>query len=205
MEHDFEGTTENPRGFGGREDPDQEQEKATPDEQQDFEMLSVRSRKMMFGEGKDQILKMMGSSESPSKGMGQAASMLIKSLISSSKEQGREIGPDAALNAGGSVIDDLNELGKANGVFQYDSPDDEEQEMKDAIAWGVKLYGDGMIANNELTPEMSDMAKKEVVASINEDAKNGSLPKKSKMAESVGAAVEQPMGGIVNNEMNTGV
>jgi len=200
MEHILKGETEKPRGFGGREDPESGEIKASPDEQQDFEMLTIRSRKMMFGEGKDQILKMMGSSESPAKGIGQAASMLIKSLMTSSKEQGREIGPEAAMNAGSLVASELNDLGKANGIFQYDTPDDEEKELKDAVLWGVKLYGDGMVAAGELTPEMTGLAKKQVVESINEEAKSGALPKKKAMASAVGEAIAptaQP--GIVNN------
>jgi len=203
MEHELQGETVNPRGFGGKEDPDQGAEKASPEEQQDYEMLTIRARKMMFGDGKDQILKMMGSSESPAKGIGQAASMLVKSLISSSKEQGREIGPDAAINAGSYIASELNDLGKSNGIFQYDSPQDEEKELKDAVLWGVKLYGDGMIEGGELTSEMTDLAKKTVVESINEEAKNGKLPKKNEMAQAVGDAVQQPQG-IISGAMQSG-
>jgi len=204
MEHELEGETTNPRGFGGKEDPDQGAEKASPEEQQDYEMLTIRARKMMFGDGKDQILKMMGSSEAPAKGIGQAASMLVKSLISSSKEQGRDIGPDAAINAGSFIASELNELGKANGIFKYDTPQDEEKELKDAVLWGVKLYGDGMIESGEVTVEMSNLAKKQVVEEINKEAESGSLPKKNKMSQAVNNAVEQPQG-IVAGAMQSGV
>jgi len=205
MDEPLQGKTENPRGFGGTPDPVTEDEKlqASPEEQQDYEMLVVRGRKMIFGENKDDLLELMGSSEAPAKGLGQAASMIVKSLTSAAKEQGRDIGPDAAINAGTVIVNELNELAVANGVFKYESAKDEEDEIKDGVLWGVKLYGDGMVQNGELTPEISASAKQQVTEGIREDAQQN--PKKKKMASAVSEAMNPQPPGIIDGAMKSGV
>jgi len=54
MDGKIEDTTENPRSFGDTPDPvsEEEMERATPEEQQDYDLLTIRARKMMFGKGK---------------------------------------------------------------------------------------------------------------------------------------------------------
>lgn len=194
MEEILEGATENPRGFGDTpEDAMQDEtENATPAEQQDYDLLTIRARKMIFGKGKEKILELLGSSESPSKGIGKAGSMLMKSLIQSAKQQDRDISPEAAINAGAAIADDLNELAKANGVFQYDSPQEEEKELKDGVLYGVKLFGDGMIASGELTPEITSLAQKQVKDAIAEEGDQATTP--NTQMKPVNAAVNQAMG-----------
>ena len=204
MEGMLESGTEKPRGFGGTEDPtsEEEMEQATPEEQQDYDLLTIRARKMMFGKGKEKILTLLGSSESPAKGIGKAGSMLMKSLIQSSKQQGRDISPEAAVNAGAAIGEDLNELAKSAGVFQYDSPADEEKELSDGVLWGIKLFGDGMIADGELTPEISKLAKQQVQEGIaEEEAQGGGMPQKTKVAEAVGEGMNPKPPGLVNGVM----
>jgi len=200
-----EDTTGNPRGFGESEGVEMDDElKATPEEQQDYEILIIRSRKMMFGKGKEEILKLLGSSESPSKGIGKAGSMLIKALMQSGEQQGRKMSPDAAINAGAVVANDLNELAKANNIFQYDSPEEEEKQLKEGVLWGVKLYGDGMLEQNEISPEMQSLAKKQMVKAI-EDETGDKMP--NTQMKPVNAAVNQavnqpqPMQGLVGGAM----
>ena len=206
MEGMLESGTENPRGFGGTEDPasQEEMEQATPEEQQDYDLLTIRARKMMFGKGKEKILTLLGSSESPAKGIGKAGSMLMKSLIQSSKQQGRIISPEAAVNAGASIAEDLNDLAKANGVFQYDSPEEEEKELSNGVLYGVKLYGDGMIQDGELTPEISDLAKKQVQEGIAEEETQAGTPKKTKVASAVGEAMNPMPEGLIGGQMKAG-
>lgn len=203
MNGELQDKTENARGFGEAEGMESEDDmKATPEEQQDYEMLVIRSRKMMFGKGKEKILTLLGSSESPSKGIGKAGSMLIKSLMQSSKQQGREISPDAAINAGTAVAYDLNELAKANGVFQYDSPEEEEKELKEGIMWGVKLYGDGMIQSGEISPDMQNLAKKQVTQAIEEETGDKMPDTQMKPVNAaVNQAVNQPQQGMVGSAM----
>ena len=191
------GKTDNPRRFENGEEqmPENESMEATPEEQEDYDLLSIRGRKMIFGPAKDDILAMLGSSETPAKGMGQAASMIIKSLIQSAKQSGREISPDAALEAALDVVEDLNDLAKANDVFSYDSPKDEEQELADSVLWGVKYYGDGMVNSGELTPEIQDAANQEVQRAMAEEQ-----PKQTPIAAGVGQAMGPP-GGMINNAM----
>lgn len=205
MDEPLQGTTNNPRGFGGAPDPvsEEEKNKASPDEQKDYEMLVIRGRKIIFGENKDDLLEMMGSSEAPAKGLGQAASMIIKSLTSAAKEQGRDIGPDAAINAGTLIVTELNELAVNNGVFKYESQKDEDSEIKDGVLWGVKLYGDGMVQSGELTPEITEAAKAQVTQGIQENEQKG--PQKNKMASAVGEAMNQPQPGIIGGAMKEGM
>ena len=204
MDGKLEGATENPRGFGDTPDPasKEEMEQATPEEQQDYDLLTIRARKMMFGKGKEKILQLLGTSESPAKGMGKAGSMLMKSLIQSSKQQGRDISPEAAVNAAVSIAEDLNDLAKANNVFQYDSPEEEAKEISDGVLWGVKLYGDGMIQNGELTPEISDLAKKQVEEGIAEEGSQGDgTPQKTKVAQAVSEGINPKPPGLINGVM----
>lgn len=198
-------STENPRGFGGTPDPEPEtddegNELATEEEQLDYDLLTVRARKMMFGKGKEKILKMLGTSESPAHGIGKVGSMLIKSLMESSKQAGREIGGDVAINAAAEIVNDLNDLGKANNIFKYDSPEDEEKELADAMLYGVKFYGDGMLAAGEITPEMQKIAKQEVEEGLRSEGAGG--PKQTPIAAGVGQAM-QP--GVIDGAMKGAV
>jgi len=163
---------------------------------------------MMFGKGKEKILSLIGNSETPAKGMGKAASMLVKSLMQSSKQQGREITPEVAINAGAFIVSELNELGKAKGVFKYDSPEEEEKEIKEGVLYGVKFYGDGLVANGEISPEMQKMAEKEVIAGIAEETEakiRNEAPKKKGAAAAVSEAVNPKPQGLVGGMMEEGV
>jgi len=200
-------STENPRGFGGTPDPSPEtdadgNEYATEDEQMDYDLLTIRARKMIFGQGREKILKMLGTSESPAKGIGKVGSMLVKSLMDASKQAGREIAGDVAIHAAGEIAGDLNDLGTANKVFQYDSPEDEEKELADAMLWGVKFYGDGMISANEISPEMQKIAKQEVEEGLESEGK--SVPKKTPLAAGVSQAVNPQQPGLVGGAMQGG-
>jgi len=185
-------STEDPRGFGGTPDPEPMEDAdgnipATEAEQLDYDLLTVRARKVMFGKGKNKILKMLGTSEAPAQAIGKVGSMLVKSLMTSAKESGREISGDVAINAGGEIANDLNDLGKANGVFVYDDPESEKSELADAMLWGVKYYGDGMLAANEISPEMQKLAQDEVEEGLTEE--QGREPRKTPIAEGVAQAV----------------
>jgi len=203
----LESGTENSRSFGDTADPvsEEEREQATPEEQQDYDLLTIRARKMMFGKGKEKILTLLGSSESPAKGIGKAGSMLMKSLIQSSKQQGRIISPEAAVNAGAAIAEDLNDLAKANNVFQYDSPEEEEKELSNGVLYGVKLYGDGMVQDGELTPEISDLAKKQVREGIAEEEAQAGTPQKTKVSQAVSEGMNPKPPGLVNSVMEDGV
>lgn len=187
MEHMLEDKLQDPRGFGGAPDPEvEEQEQPTEQEQMDYDLLAVRARKMIFGPSKSKMLELMGAAESPSQGMGQAASMLIKTLMAAAKEAGREIPGETAIAAGTEVISDLNELAKNNGVFEYDDQQSEQKELEDAMIWGVKYYGDGMLAGNEITEDMQKQAEQQVVAGIREE--QGGM-KKNPIADGVSKGV----------------
>ena len=143
---------------------------------------------------------MLGTSESPAKAMGKVGAMLIKSLTMSAKEKGRQIAPDAAIAAGTEIVDDLNELAKANGVFKYDSPEDEQQELSDSLLWGVKFYGDGMLANGEITPEFQKMAQQQVQEGLAEEGVSQPTP----IAAGVNQAMEQStQTGLVSGAMGS--
>jgi len=212
MEQNFPDQTENPRGFGGTEDPQSENEdgsvNATEQEQMQYDMLTIRARKMMFGKAKDNILEMLGSSESPAKAIGQAGAMLMKSLLQASKQKGMHIANDVAIEAGTEIADDLNELGKSAGVFKYDDQESENAEMEDAMLWGVKYFGEGMVADGEITPEMMQSAQEQVAAGIESE---GGPKAPARKPNPIGDAVSQasqpapqaapPQGGLVGGQM----
>ena len=205
MEGKLEDTTENPRSFGDTSEPegDEQSLKATPEEQEDYELLTIRARKMIFGKTKEKVLSLLGSSQTPAEGIGKAGSLILKSLVSSAERSGREISPDAVINAGTAIAVDLNDLGKAKKVFQYDSPEEEEKQLKDGVLWGVKYYGDGMIKNGEITPDMQKMANQQVAQGIEEEQSKG--PQKSKVASAVSEAVNPAPQGLVGGTMQEGM
>lgn len=202
-----EGKTTNPRGFGGKELPDDDNNQASPEEQADYDMLVIRARKVIFGKGKEKVLKLLGTGESPAQSMGQAASMIMKMMISTAKDQGKEIGPEVAVNAGTEIVEDLNDLAKKKGVFEYDSPEDEKEQLADAVLWGVKYYGDGMIKTGELSPEMQQMGQKVMQEGIEgeqselDQKRSSKAPKKTKVAEAVGSEMDAMGGGLIGRQM----
>lgn len=186
------------RPFG--EDPgavDDESTVPTEEEQMNYDMLVIRARKMMFGKGRDNVLKLLGSSNTPAEGLGQAASMIVKSLTNAAKEAGREISGEVAINAGAEIVDDLSELAKSKGVYQYDSPEEEKQQIEEAMLYGVKHYGDGMIAAGELTPEIQEQAKQQVQEGLTEEQ----ATKKTPVAAGVEQAMAEKQDGLIANAM----
>ncbi len=150
--------TEQPRAFGNTPEPTDDNQ-PTEDEQMNYDLLAVRARKMMYGNSKDKILQLLGTGKQPAQSLGQTAAMIVRSLMTSAKQSGREIGGDVAINAGMEIIEDLNDLAKAKGVFKYDSPEEEKQQLEDAVLYGVKYYGDAAIQAGDITPEMQAEAK----------------------------------------------
>ena len=207
-------STENERRIGdeGEEqspdtsmDTEAEGEEATPEEQMDFDMLTVRARKMIFGKGRENILKTLGTAETPAKGMGRIGATIMKSLVSAAKDAGREISPDAAVAAAPEILQDLVDVAKSNKIFEFDTPEDEEKALTDAILWGVKYYGDGEIANGEITPQMREQAKQQVQAGL--AAEQARAPQKKPVAAGVEQAMTPPEkpAGLVSGAMQGGM
>jgi hypothetical protein len=197
MEPNFPDTTQDPRGFGGTEDPEPQENAdgsidATPEEQEQYDLLTVRARKIMFGKAKDDVLTMLGSAESPAQGIGQAGAMIMKTLYQAAKQNGMDIESDVMIEAGTEVADDLNELGKSAGVFEYDSQEEENKEMEDAMLWGVKYYGDGMVTGNEISPEMQKEAQRVTAEGI--ESEGGPQRKEDPIGEGVKQAMGPPGG-----------
>jgi hypothetical protein len=184
---------ERPRGFGDTPDPvaavdEDGDEMASPEEQADFDLMSVRGRKMVFGEGSEEILKMLSTSPDPAQGLGKATSMIVKSLVDSAKNSGRAIDSEVAINAGAEIIQDVAELAKAKGVYQYDDETEEEDAIASGMMWGVKFYGDGAIAAGELTPEWQAAAQQQVDEGLAEEG-SPETARKTPIAEGVSQAV----------------
>jgi len=175
----------------------------TEDEQLDYDLLTVRAQKIMFGSGRENILTMLGSSESPAKGLGKTASMLVKSLMESAKQSGRKIDGNTAIHAGAEIVEDLSALAKSAGVFEYDSPEEEKKQMEDAMLWGVKFYGDGMVASGEITPEFQSLAKKQMEEGLEKEGAMAPKPKEDGVASAVKEGIAS--GGMVNNATQGGM
>ena len=214
MQPNFPDTTENPRGFGGTPDPEEPANadgsvNATEEEQMQHDLLATRARKMIFGPAKEDILTMLGASEAPSKAMGEAGAMIMKSLWTAAKEGGMEIPSDVVIEAGTEVVDDLNELGKSAGVFKYDDKKSEDSELEQAMLWGVKYYGDGLVTGGEISPEMMQEAQQLTAEGIEEEG-GPKAPQQTPIAAGVGQAMQQgapqgapppPSGGLVAGAM----
>lgn len=206
----IEGTTENPRKFENGEsqyvEPNENGEvQASPEEQQDYDLLVTRARKMIFGKSKEKVLQVLGSSETPAKGMGMAGAMIARTLVKSSEEQGRQINADVVTNAGIEIVQDLNDLAVVNNVFKYDSPEDENNEMSDALLWGVKFYNDQAKAAGEITPEMQKEAQTLVQQGIQEEQSGGGRMQKKPIPQGVNQAMNPKPPGLVGGAMSGGM
>jgi hypothetical protein len=204
----FPDETGESRGFGDRQDPAPEPNEdgsidATEEEQMQYDLLTVRARKMIFGPSKEKVLTMLGSSESPAKAIGQAGAMILKGLVDAAEAKGMAINSDVVSEAGSEVADDLNELGKSAGVFQFEDQAEEDAQMEEAMLWGAKFYGDGTQASNQLTPELQKTAEQLTVEGLAGDDGSGGQTKQTPIAAGVSQAMAPPpqSGGLVSGNM----
>jgi hypothetical protein len=150
---------------------------ATEEEQLQYDMIVSRAIKMIHGKGQDNILKTLGSSETPSQGIGQVTAQLITALSQSAKEGGMKISDDVLQNAGMEIIEELSELAENKGVYQYDSPEEEKQELADSALWAMRHYEQQRLQSGEVGPEEQDRMKadiqKEMASEQGESAPEG--------------------------------
>jgi hypothetical protein len=200
----FPDETGESRGFGDTPDPQANEDgavNATDEEQMQYDLLTVRARKMIFGKSKDKVLEMLGSSESPAKAIGQAGAMILKGLVDAAETKGMALNSDVVSEAGSEVADDLNELGKSAGVFQYTDQEEENAQMEEALLWGAKFYGDGTQTAKQLTPELQKTAQQLTVEGLAEEPLKAGPAQKTPIAEGVGQAMAPQAGGLIAGNM----
>jgi hypothetical protein len=198
-------STEKPRGFGGTPDPEPETNEdgsvnASEEEQMQYDLLTVRARKMIFGRKKNEVLKLLGAADSPAESMGRTGALLLKGLIDAAASKGMKINSDVGTEAGAEIVEDLNELGKSAGVFTYDDKESEVKEVEDALLWGVKFYGEAMQSGKQLTPELQKEAQVLTVEGLAEEQGQSPQKKPNAIADGVSQAMA-PQQGLVGGSM----
>lgn len=157
------GRTEDPRGFGEDAAPGEEQDSATgssplagPDqpasdeEQAMYNLVVSRAIKFMYGQGKNQVLKVMGAAETPAKGVAQAAVMIIRRMVDSAQQQNQQISEDVLYNAGVEIVENLMNLGVHFGVFQFKDDKEAAQQQDEALGWALNYYGNDALQRGEI-------------------------------------------------------
>lgn len=165
---------EQPRAFGDTPEVEPETNKdgqviATQEEQENYDMVVARAIKIIYGEGQDDILKLMGSSETPAEGMGRATANIIRVVQQSAKENKREISTETLMYAGMEIIQELSEHGKEQGIFTYDDDDDELTQIQDAGMYATQFYGKAQEANGEIPQEERQKAGNMMQAGIEKE------------------------------------
>ena len=139
---------------------------ATEEEQTQYDLIVARAIKMIHGKGMDNILKTLGSAETPAQGIGQVTAQIVTTLKQSAKEGGMQISDDVLQNAGMEIIEELSELAENKGVYQYDSPEEEESEMADAALYAIRNYEQQRMKSGEVGPEEQDKMKADIQKEI---------------------------------------
>lgn len=142
---------------------------ASEEEQQAYDMVVSRGIKIIYGQGKDDILKLMGASESPGQGMGRVVANIVSVIYNQAKENGKEVPDDVLMHAGFELIQELSEYGTTKGVFEYENDKEEEQEIQDAVMWATKYFGESQQAAGKITPEMKQQAGMQVQKGLEEE------------------------------------
>jgi len=162
------------RAFGNTPEVEPETDKdgrvtASQEEQENYDMIVSRAIKIIHGEGQDDILKLMGASESPAEGMGRVTADIIRVIYQSAKEGQRDITPEVLMYAGVEIIQELSEFGQARGVFEYEDTDEEATQIQDAGMYATQFYGKAEQAAGEIPPEMKSQAQQKVASEIEKE------------------------------------
>jgi len=194
--------TDKGRAFGKTPEPEEEinengERPASEDEQLEYDMILARAEKYIFGKGKEQVLKLLGSGETPAQSIGQAAAMVIRLIGQAAKGSGKELRPAAMQEAGMDLVEDLSELGKVAGVFQFADEAEEQEQLEQAVFYGMKYYGEAMQKAGEITPEMQQQAQSQMDQGLAaEQAAAGPPPEEEQPA---------PKKGMIAGAMSSGV
>lgn len=175
---------------------------ATDEEQDTYDMIVARALSFMHGEGQKNILKMLGSGETPAKSLGQATANIAQMMYKSATEGGREVTSETLINAAAEIMEELNDMGQAAGVFKYENEQESEEQLDDGMGWAMKYYGDMDLQSGAITPEWQEEAQGQV--------KEGVAKEQIKMKavdEGVKKAINTPQEkrGMVKSAMGAGV
>lgn len=138
------------------------EEEATPEEQETYDMIVARALTFMHGDGQKNILKMLGSGETPAKGLGLVTANIAQMMNQSATEGGREVTPETLLNASAEIMEELNDMAQAAGIFKYDNEQEATEQIEDAMGLAMKYYGDMDLQAGKITPELQEEAQMEV-------------------------------------------
>jgi len=164
----------NTRAFGDTPEAEPETNKdgqvvASEEEQENYDMIVSRAIKVIHGEGQDDILKMMGSSETPAEGMGRVTANVIRVVYQSAKQAKRNITPEVLMYAGMEIIQELSEFGQARGIFEYEDEDDEAAQIQDAGLYATQFYGKAEQDAGEISPQMKGQAQQKMAEEVEKE------------------------------------
>lgn len=138
----------------------------TPEEQSMYDSLVNAALDMIYVDGNsfEQILSKIKNEtqgQGLAFGIGHTAAMILRSIVSGIKQQGKEVPEDILLPAGQEVVAELVEVCVRAGLAK---PSDEEQLNAEAMMNGVQEYGKAAQASGEIDPATQEQAKQEFAA-----------------------------------------
>lgn len=103
-------------------------QQASPEEQKQYEQIVGSAFNMIYDKKMlPQITKILEGGGDPKAGLARAASLVMVKIYSSAKRAGQEFSGEVMFHAGKEVFEDLAELSKEAGIYDYsENPDDLE-------------------------------------------------------------------------------
>lgn len=126
---------------------------ATPEEQATYDLVVSRAYKFIYGDGKDQVLKMLSSGEIPADGIGRATAMILRAIKQSADEADKPIDGDILFHAAAEIAEDLSEFGKTAKIFHYRDEAEDQQQTEQSLFYALKYYGEDALDNGEINQD----------------------------------------------------
>jgi len=148
---------------GSEEDQGGGSSNVTPQEQAIYDTVVKAALDMIYTNGNSfqQILaKIKGEAQGQGLAfaIGHTAAMIMRSIVTGARQQGKDVPQDILLPAGQEVVSELVDVCVRAGLAK---PSDEEQLNAEATMNGVQEYGKAQQNAGELTPDDQAQAQQE--------------------------------------------
>lgn len=174
-------------------DAESQQKTVSPEEQQQYDKVMTAALAQLYGDDAThnaivQKLRDQAQSGALVHGVAHTAAMMLKSIQGNAEQSQVNVTGAVLYNAGLEIVAELCEICIAAKLVK-DGPD-AEQLFHDSVLEGVKLFGEGMIAEGRVSPQMMDGARATMQDQMAQAGGKGAPPAKS--------------GGIVSSAMAEG-
>jgi hypothetical protein len=120
----------------------------TPEEQQEYELFVSKGQELIYGDSFDSILERLRADEDPVQALANTIVQVVRRLVVSSRDAGKDFAGDLVYQGGSELIEDLANTMDAAGIHTFT-----EQELEKTLYVALDLYRDIEIEEGELDQE----------------------------------------------------